>query len=677
MKRLLVTTALPYANGSLHLGHLVEAVQADALVRYQKLAGRYGEVLFVCADDMHGTPIELAARKQGLPPEAYVEGIHAEHARDYAAFGIGHDVFYKTHSDENRAWAEEFYARLKAKGLIETRDVEQFYCDVDKRFLPDRYVKGLCPKCGTPDQYGDVCEHCNSTYSPTELKEPRCSLCGTPPVRRQSPHKFVALPKLQGYLEKFVNETADGQPRLQPEILNFVKTWLAAGLRDWDISRDAPYFGFEIPGEPGKYFYVWLDAPIGYLSSTEHKLGRERALADYWSAGADADIWHFIGKDIVYFHTLFWPAMLYAAGLREPARVHVHGMLTVNGEKMSKSRGTFINARQYLDAGLDPEHLRYYLASLLGDSPGDIDFSVEGFHDRINSELNNNLGNFCNRALTFLGRFDGATVAELPTDEPTTRLLAQVREYFERACSHYKMYDLKGAIESIRQIGILGNAYLQTTAPWKSLKLNPGGAHQAVSIAAVVAQCLCVLLKPIVPKIAAELERQLGFATDTLTFDNWHALDPNRRVAEPKAITTQVEPETLAKLVPVAPVPPGAPATPVVAAPQSPELDFAAFEAVDLRCGLVVAAEKVPKADKLLKLTVDLGEGAPRTIAAGIAIAYSPEAIVGKRVVVVANLKARTIRGIESRGMLLAGTVGDKPLLAELPADVAPGTRVK
>ncbi len=660
---LLVTCALPYANGPLHFGHLVESVQADALVRFQRLRGR--DVLFVCADDMHGTPIELNARKQGIAPEQFVEAIHASHVQDYAAFNISFDEFYKTHSPENEHYARLFFDRLKASGHVVARDLEQFFCEKDQRFLPDRFVRGACPKCSKPDQYGDVCENCNSTYAPTELKDPRCVLCATTPVRKKSRHQFVQLSHFADYLEKFVHSEA----RLQPEVRRFVDGWLAGGLSDWCISRDGPYFGFEIPGEAGKFFYVWLDAPIGYLSSTVHRVGDDVALKKYWSADSGADIWHFIGKDIIYFHTLFWPAMLHAAKLREPARVFVHGMLTVNGEKMSKSRGTFINASDYVRAGFDPEHLRYYLASLLGPSPEDIDFSLAGFRDRINGELNNNLGNFCNRALKFVAQnFEGRLAESFDSDADAQSLKKQVYDIFDHVSYKYEKLDLKGAMEALRDIGIAGNGYLQKRAPWSLIKTDRVAAHQAVSLAADVAKLICIGLTPIVPKLADELRRQLGIDRPL----NWadRELDlRGARIGEPKALTTQIEAGTLEKLI-------AAPTASV--APTVPEIDYAQFESLDLRCGLIVAAERVPKADKLLKLSVDLGDAAPRTIAAGIAAAYEPAALVGKRVVVVANLKARAIRGIESRGMLLAASGGAGGLaLAELPNDVAPGSKVK
>ncbi|MFL5310852.1 MAG: methionine--tRNA ligase, partial [Myxococcales bacterium] len=389
--RTLVTMALPYANGSLHLGHFVEAIQTDVYVRALRALGR--QVAFICADDMHGTPIEMSAAKAGLPPEQYVEGIHREHREDYAAFHISHDEFYKTHSEENRVHTERIYRKLVERGSIDRREVEQLYCEVDRRFLPDRYVRGTCPVCGAKDQYGDACEVCGSTYEPVQLKDAYCAICKdggrgyVRPVLRRSAHYFVKLSDYQDFLRKWTTEPG----HVQPEIRGFLARWLAEPLKDWDISRDEPYFGFEIPDRPPaeekKYFYVWLDAPTGYLSSTEHwARKRGRTVEEWWGADSGTEIVHFIGKDIVYFHTLFWPAMLHASGWRVPARVHVHGMLTVEGTKMSKTRGTFINAREYLDAGLDPEWLRYYFAANLGPTASDIDLSLGEMKNRVNGE---------------------------------------------------------------------------------------------------------------------------------------------------------------------------------------------------------------------------------------------------------------------------------------------------
>ena len=721
-KKALVTMALPYANGSIHLGHLVEAVQTDVYVRALKASGR--ETLYICADDTHGTPIQVNAAKAGVSPEQFVARFHEEHLRDYGAFHIGFDEFYTTHSPENEKHCRAFFEALKQGGAIDRRPVEQLYCEVDKRFLPDRFVKGECPKCGTKDQYGDACEKCGSTYDPTDLKNPFCALCKEQgrgevvPVRRSSDHYFVQLSKYQEFLRGWTaGET------LQPEIRRSIYAWLDEPLHDWDISRDAPYFGFKIPGEDAKYFYVWVDAPIGYLSSTEHWAARQvpaRSVEEWWGREADVEITHFIGKDIVYFHTLFWPALLHAAGRKLPSRVHVHGMLTVEGAKMSKSRGTFVNAREFLDAGMDPEWLRYFYASNLGPAPSDLDLSLTEMRNRVNGELLNNVGNLANRSLSVLWRNFGGRLARItgwngeylkgsPEAPETVRhglspveMWDHARRAEEEAIKGYLACDSRYAIQQVLVLGSMANERLQRMQPWKLMHENPEAAQRELTLAVNLARVCARLLAPVVPRFAE------GFAEQTkakLTWGDWAFLE-DHAIGEPKPLVRRMEDADVLALASrfvlddVAKKPKAAndaPASKDIAkeaakaeakaqkeaakaaadAGPPPEINFPQFAAVDLRAGKILAAEKVAKADKLLQLTVDVGEAAPRTIVSGIALHYAPADLVGKTVAIVANLAKKSLKGIESHGMVLAASGGARGLtLVELPGDVAPGSRV-
>ena len=691
MPRSLVTMALPYANGSIHLGHLVEAVQTDIYVRAQKAMGR--EAIFICADDTHGTPIEVNAAKAGVPPEEFVARFHKEHSADYAAFEIGFDLFYTTHSEENRVHAERIYQALRDDGAVDRREVEQFYCETDKRFLPDRFVKGTCPKCGAGDQYGDACEVCGSTYEPTDLKDPACVLCRTAPVRRSSAHYFVRLSKYQELLRDWTSTPG----RLQPEIRRFLDGWLAEPLKDWDISRDAPYFGFKIPGEDAKYFYVWLDAPVGYLSSTDH-WAREhgRRVEEFFGRDADCELVHFIGKDIIYFHTLFWPAMLDVAGWKVPSRVHVHGMLTVEGAKMSKSRGTFLNAREYLDAGLDPEWLRYFYAGNLGAAPTDIDLSLGELKNRVNGELLNNVGNLANRSLSILWKSFEGRLSTLPDND----LWPHAQAVEAEVTAAYQRCDSRAAVQAVLAFSSRANERLQRTQPWKLLATDRDAAQKELTLAVNVARLCARLLAPIVPRFARGVEEQSGAPL------NWGDFAPleNAAIREPRPLVRRVDDEDVKKLAsrfvsegatekssepaagkaskgaagPQEGAKPAAKPAPKAESEPPAQINIDVFAQTDLRAGKVLACERVPKADRLLKLTIDLGEAAPRTIVSGVASAYAPEELVGKVVCVVANLAPREMRGVVSHGMVLFATGGPRGLTAvELPADVPPGTKVK
>jgi len=664
--RMLVTHALPYANGSLHLGHMVESVQTDVFVRAMNAMGK--ECVFICADDTHGTPIEISARKAGVAPEDWITKIHGEHAQDYKAFEIGFDLFYTTHSPENEHHARRIYEALRADGAIEKRDVLQMYCGVDERFLPDRYIRGECPVCGTKDQYGDSCENCGSTYEPTDLKNPRCAICGNTDLeRRSSPHYFVKLSKYQDWLRGWTR----GEGRLQPEILNFVDKWLAEPLRDWDISRDAPYFGFRIPGEQAKYFYVWFEAPVGYLSSTDKWCqDHGRRVEEFWGSDADCDIVHFIGKDIVYFHTLFWPAMLHASRWKEPARVHVHGMLTVEGVKMSKARGTFLNVRDYLDAGLDPQWLRYFYAANLGPTTSDIDLSLQELKNRVNGELLANVGNLANRALSLIWKNGGRLTRSADALEKARAIEREIGALYERC-------DTRAVVQKVLEFSSAANQRLQAQKPWERLKNDREGALAELTLAVNVARLCARWLAPIVPRFAKGVEEQSGAEL------RWGEFTPLENVAirEPGPLVRKVEDADIQKLSAhfVAPPSAGVPPSPPPKAVVTPELSIEQFGQMDLRAGKVLAAERVPKKDKLLKLSIDLGEAAPRTIVSGVAQSYEPQELVGKVVCVVANLPPRDFgKGLVSHGMVLYASGGDREHTAiELPGDVKPGSRVK
>ncbi|MFL5387976.1 MAG: methionine--tRNA ligase [Myxococcales bacterium] len=676
--RTLVTMALPYANGSLHLGHLVEAVQTDVYVRALRAAGE--EVAFIGADDTHGTPIEVNAARAGVPAEQFVARFHTEHSANYRAFEVLHDIFYTTNSPENEEHVVRIFRTLDEAGAIERRPVEQLYCEIDRRFLPDRYVKGECPKCGAKDQYGDACEVCGSTYEPTDLKNPYCALCKEqgrgeiPPVRRSSMHYFVRLSKYQEFLRGWT--AAKGH--LQPEVKRSIDGWLSEPLKDWDVSRDAPYFGFRIPGETDKYFYVWLDAPVGYLSSTDRWCkDRGDKVERWWSKDADTDIVHFIGKDIVYFHTLFWPAMLHASGWKVPAHVHVHGMLTVDGAKMSKTRGNFFTVDDYLGAGLDPEWLRYYFASNLGPTPSDIDLSLPEMKNRVNGELLNNVGNLANRALSVVWKsFDGK-LGKLPASPED---LFQVSAIERKVAGLYRAIDTRAAIQEVLALSSLANARLQEKQPWKVIKTDRAAAHAELTLAVNVARVCARLLAPVVPTFAKGVEEQTGAP---LRWGDSRWLEETA-IREPKPLVRRVEDADLAKLSgkfvagAEAPPPQSAPAPAVAVAATVAEISIDEFGKMDLRAGKVLACERIPKSDKLLKLTIDLGEGAPRTVVSGVAQAYAPEELVGKTVAVVANLPKKPLRGVESHGMVLFATGGKRGLVAvEIGEDIPPGAKVK
>ncbi|HET9415187.1 MAG TPA: methionine--tRNA ligase, partial [Pseudolabrys sp.] len=669
---ILITSALPYANGSIHLGHLVEYIQTDILVRFLKMTGQ--DAVYMCADDTHGTPIEVNARRAGITPEELIGRYYEEHQRDFADFDIAFDCFHSTNSEENRRHSEYIFEQLRQQGHIVVRPVAQYYCERDGRFLPDRFIRGTCPnpKCRAADQYGDVCEVCGTTYNPTDLEEPRCAICGTPPVIRESAHYFFTL----GEYESFLREWVDTPGRVGPETRRFLETWLNEGLRDWDVSRDGPYFGFKIPGEDNKYFYVWLDAPVGYIATTE-RFCREtgRDFDAYWH-NPDAKIYHIIGKDIVYFHTLFWPAMLKGAGYTLPSKVLVHGFLTVNGEKMSKSRGTFVNARTYLDH-LDPQYLRYYYAAKLNGSQDDLDLSLEDFVNRVNADLVNNIANLVSRVVPFVNRqFEGRIGCLADEVQP---LIDDIRSRIPRIREHYERLEFNRAMQEIVAISDIGNKYLQDAAPWEAIKQDRQAAQAICTFAVNCCRTVANLIKPVLPRYAADVEAILQ--APSVTFDDAasfdledHAIGAFERLAE-RVDPKRVEAMMAASAEELASQPSGGPA--VVVDDIEPEITLDEFAKVDLRVATVIQAETVEGADKLLRLRVDIGS-AERTVFAGIRESYEPGDLIGKQVIVVANLKPRKMRFGVSEGMILAsGPDGANVVVAEFVQPRQPGERVR
>ena len=675
-RKILVTSALPYANGPIHLGHLVEYIQTDIWVRFQKLRGH--ECHYVCADDAHGTPIMLRAQSEGITPEQLIERIGAEHRADFADFLIGFDNYHSTHSDENRELAELIYTRLRDAGHIATRTITQAYDPVKEMFLPDRFIKGECPRCGAADQYGDSCEACGATYSPTDLKNAVSAISGARPIEKESLHYFFKLADFGPMLRKWT-----GAGHLQAEVANKLDEWFRDGLREWDISRDAPYFGFRIPDTDDKYFYVWLDAPIGYMASFRNLCAREGLDFDaFWKKDSDAELYHFIGKDIIYFHALFWPAMLEGAGFRTPTAINAHGFLTVNGQKMSKSRGTFIKARTWLDH-LNPEYLRYYFAAKLGSTIDDIDLNLDDFQLRVNADLVGKVVNIASRCAGFISkRFDGRLAkACVERDLYDTFVRAG-----EEIAGLYDRREFGQAMREIMALADRANQYIDEKKPWALARQE--GMEQTVqdvcSVGLNLFRVLMTYLKPVLPRMAERVEAFLGIEPMTwvnlaepLVGHTIRAYEPLMMRVDPAAVTAMQDAskESLAPTV--------APATAATAPgllagnPIAPEISIDDFGKIDLRIARIVAAEHVEGADKLLHLTLDLG-GETRSVFAGIKSAYKPEDLVGRLTVMVANLAPRKMKFGLSEGMVLAAGPGGKDLFILNPDDGAqPGMRVK
>ncbi|MBD3391425.1 MAG: methionine--tRNA ligase [Chitinivibrionales bacterium] len=666
-RRFLITSALPYANGDIHLGHLVEAVQTDIYARFQKLRGN--EVVYVCADDTHGTPIELSALKQGISPEELIARTWENHVRDYAAYSIGFDIFYSTNSPENRAYAERIYAGLRERGLVVEKEIEQYYDEEEQRFLPDRFIKGTCPRCGADDQYGDVCESCGATYNPTELTNPRSVVSGKTPVLRKSTHLFVQLARCEDFLRNYIA----GRNVLADDMRNFVSRWIEDGLREWCISRDGPYFGFPIPGTENKFFYVWLDAPIGYLSSTAKWCGDNgRDVLDFWGADAPGELVHFIGKDIVYFHALFWPVMLDAAGFKLPSRMFVHGFLTVQDEKMSKTRGTFILAREYALRVKHPqacEYLRFYYGAKLTNNAGDIGFNIDEFCNRINTVLINNIGNLHHRTFVFIDRYFDGMVPDASWD---ASIAAEVENAAGRIARHFENGEYRAAIEKIHALGSRGNKYYQDTKPWELVKSDRERAAEVMVTCANLIRSLAVFLKPVVPNLVAALERQYGAA---FAWDDYRFSLRGAKTGKTEKLVRPIAEEDFADLLG------GAAAEPVGkqdAGPRTRGDDMISsddFSKVDLRIGTIERAEAVQGSDKLVRLEVNDGEGG-RQLVAGIGKHYDGDSLAGKQVVFVANLKPARLMGVLSQGMVLAAQHGAGLSLLAPDGTVDPGAKV-
>jgi len=668
-RRILVTSALLYANGPIHIGHLLESVQTDIWVRFQKLRGH--ECWYVGGDDTHGTPIMLKAQSEGVSPEQLIAAVNVEHRRDLADMLIEVDNYGSTHDAENERICDEMYGRLRAAGHIAQRTIRQAYDAQANMFLPDRYVKGTCPNCASPDQYGDSCEVCGATYSPAELKNPISVVSGTTPVERESEHYFFRLSDFEAELKQWVTSGA-----VRSNVAHKLEEWFSQGLKDWDISRDAPYFGFEIPDAPGKFFYVWFDAPIGYLASFTQLCARTGLrFDDFFAPGSDTELHHFIGKDILYFHTLFWPAVLQGAGKRRPTRVHAHGFVTINGQKMSKSRGTFITARRYLDS-FAPEYLRYYYAAKLGPGIDDLDLNLDEFTTRLNSDVVGKLVNIASRCAGFISRNAGGRLSDELPDPPLFAAFAAAGEAIAEA---YEARDYATAIREIMALADRANQYIDQQKPWTLVKQ----AGQADRVRGICSQglnlfrALMIYLKPVLPAMAAKAERFFGESP-------WRWEDAARprlgtEITPYEALALRLDPKAVAALVDSAgdgtAAAAAAPAAPTgLAAPISIE-DFARL---DLRVAKILGAEFVEGSDKLLKLRVDLGEFGEREIFSGIRSAYEPATLVGRLTVVVANLEPRKMRFGISAGMVLAAGAGGKDIFLLTPdSGAAPGMRIK
>ncbi|MCE9933451.1 methionine--tRNA ligase [Aeromonas salmonicida] len=672
-RTMLVTCALPYANGSIHLGHMLEHIQADIWVRYQRMRGH--QVHFICADDAHGTPIMLKAQQMGITPEEMIAAVSKEHQTDFAGFNISFDNYHSTHSDENRELAELIYGRLKDGGFIKGRTITQLFDPEKSMFLPDRFVKGTCPKCKSPEQYGDNCDSCGATYSPTELIDPKSAVSGATPVMKDSEHFFFDLPQFETWLAGWVR----GSGAIQEEMANKMQEWFESGLQQWDITRDAPYFGFEIPGAPGKYFYVWLDAPIGYMASFKN-LCNKRGDIDfdsYWKADSEAELYHFIGKDIAYFHCLFWPSMLEGAGFRKPTKVNVHGYVTVNGAKMSKSKGTFIKASTYLNH-LDPECLRYYYAAKLNSRIDDLDLNLDDFVARVNADVVNKLVNLASRNAGFIAkRFDGKLAATCAEPE----LYAEFANASASISEAYEAREFSRAIREIMALADKANRYVDEKAPWVLAKQEGADAElQAVcSVGINLFRVLMAYLKPVMPLLAERAEAFLG---ETLTWNGVALPLTNHQLTPFKALFSRIEPAKIEAMIEASKEDLAKEQAPKITGPLaddpiSPTISYEDFAKLDLRVALIKKAEAVPEADKLLKLQLDLG-GETRQVFAGIKSAYNPEDLEGKLTVMVANLAPRKMRFGMSEGMVLAAGPGGKDLWILEPQEGAqPGMRVK
>jgi methionyl-tRNA synthetase len=678
MKRqIIITCALPYANGPIHLGHMLEHIEADIYSRFQKMRGH--ECVFICADDTHGTPIMIKAREQKITPEDLIKKSYDEHQKDFKDFSIGFDHYGSTNSEENKKLCELFYERMKAKNHVHKKPIEQLFCEHDKMFLPDRFVKGTCPKCNAADQYGDSCDVCGATYSPQDLKSPGCSLCGTPPVKKASDHIFFKLNNFKDYLQEWLPK------HTSLEVSKKMMEWFNEDLRDWDISRDEPYFGFAIPGEVGKYFYVWVDAPMGYVSALDQWAKKNnRELSEFWSEASRAEIYHFIGKDITYFHTLFWPALLKSADFKSPTAIHVYGHVMVNGEKMSKSKGTFISTRVYLNH-LDPQFLRYYYATKINGTIDDLDLNMHDFAARVNSDLVGKIVNLASRGAQMLSKkMDGMMST---CDAEGLSLIKNISAQSEVISKYYDTRDFAKATTSIREMAELTNKYFDDKAPWKTLETDPEGTKKVLTTTLNAFRKIAIYLKPVLPKMAEDVAVLLNEKsydwTDAQKDLSQHKINDYVHLAarvdsdkvaamieeqktiyatqeKPKVVKTATSNEAKKDVTPPT------------------EIEFDDFAKIDLRIATIIEAEEIKEADKLLRLKVELEAGVHKQIIAGIKSAYTPEKLLGRKVLVCANLKPRKMKFGISEGMVLAAGNGGTDLFV-LSADegAKSGSKVK
>jgi methionyl-tRNA synthetase len=665
-RKIVVTSALPYANGPIHIGHLVEYLQTDIWVRFQKLCGN--QCLYFCADDTHGTPIMISARSAGINPETLIERMHKEHTADFDGFHIRFDNYYTTHSPENRFFSELIFGRLNQAGSIVKRNIEQTYCQNCKMPLPDRFIRGTCPHCNAEDQYGDSCEVCSATYQPTDLINPYCATCKTTPTLQVSEHYFF---KLTDYQQKLKDLIAGGHT--QKSVANKLNEWFKAGLKDWDISRDGPYFGFKIPGEEDKFFYVWLDAPICYMASAKNYCDRNGLDFDkLWNSG-EYELYHFIGKDIMYFHALFFPAMLIGAGFRTANKLFVHGFLTVNGEKMSKSRGTFIKASTYLKY-LNPEYLRYYYASKLTDGIEDIDLRIEDFINKTNSDLVGKFANLASRSVPMLGKNFSGRLGRL--DQQGRGLINKLISAKDQIIEDYETLNFASVVRTIVALSDQADRYVEQNQPWATVKTNPDKTQAVLTTIVNAVRVLMIYLKPILPRYAEKVERVLNISSQTLadleTVLENHTINQFERLFErvdEKQVNAMVEESKESQVPKVA-------ATVPATEPIKPECTIDDFAKIDLRIAKVVKAESVAGADKLLRMQLDVG-GPQKTVLAAIATAYKPEQLSGKLVIYFANLKPRQMRFGLSEGMILAAGSGGKDIyMLSVDPGANPGQKV-